>query len=104
MRPIEPQSSWNPYYLAFARSLNVDPATLYGTIANVNFLAWMRERWDEYFTLRGRKRPEFIHPSDHAAFGRWIAERFPDPNREYTLEEKLETLRQIFVAPTPDPS
>jgi hypothetical protein len=83
VRSLEPIGLWNPYYAAFARSLGVSPESLYGTIANVNFLSFMRREWEAFFLERGiAKRPEFVHPKVHTAFGAWLERKYPSDGRK----------------------
>ena len=70
---------YQPYFIAYAASLGSRPEDMpKGTMANANYMRWIKARWQEFRAVR----PELYDdhgatPAAHEPFGIWLATRFP---------------------------
>jgi hypothetical protein len=85
-------ASWNPRYVAFARSQGRAPEAQrehdreqWPGAAAVPFMLWIREQWRAFFAERGEKVPEGIVPAQHESFNQWLEAKFPAESESKVL-------------------
>lgn len=77
-----PASNWNPYYVIYARSLGrapdeqieIDRASV---SRMTNYMRWNGAQWRAWAAEVGRRHLDYLLSEEHAAFGVWLATRFP---------------------------